>query len=140
MVGLQENSRSDSGFKSLSFGLACNIKQLFSSDHFYFNFFFFLFLLLITFTNNLRQYPVIGGKYPTYPALERCKGRGRGRTFGAKFLFCSSVTPWWQQCNQWQADLFVVLSMQRFPRTAVDISLIRCKVLRTAQELQRILT
>lgn len=52
-------------------------------------FFFTLFLLLlITFTIiGLSQYPVIDRNYPTSPTLERWKGMGRGRTFGAKFLF-----------------------------------------------------
>lgn len=87
------DSRSDSGlkfFKSLPYGLARNIKQFFCFDNLDFNFlcFFFLFLLLIiTFTSGLSQYSVIDGNYPTSPTLERCKGMGRGRTFGAKFPF-----------------------------------------------------
>lgn len=55
--------------------------------------FFSLFLLLKTFTSCLRQYPVISGNYPTYPALEWCKGRGRDRTFVAKFLFVCQWHP-----------------------------------------------
>lgn len=122
VVGLQKNNRSHSGFnsvKSLSFGLAWNIKLLFCSDHFYFNSFFFpLFLLLLIFTNSLRQYPVISRNYPTYPALERCKGRGRGRTFGAKFLFVCR----WHPCGSNEISCSFI-----FPVEHAEVSTDSCR-------------